>query len=84
MDKKYRLTHEELGERWLTCDDVTTSISIRHFVGYTDGTWRDDYIVYSREIFGSSFRVGTSETLDGAFNIAVRYWKCMTEGVNNG
>lgn len=59
------------------CDGVTTSISIAHMVGYIDDTWCDDYIVYHSEFFGSMFRVGSSTTLDGAFNIAVNYWEYM-------
>lgn len=77
--KEYRLTREEMGRRWLTCDGVLTSISISHFVGYDDETWCDDYIVYSTTFFGSMFRVGASNTLDGAFNIAVNYWEVFTE-----
>ena len=78
MDKRYCLTSDELGRQWLTCDGVTTSISIAHFFGYTDDTECDDYIVYCRGFFGAMFRVGSSTTLDGAFNIAINYWECRT------
>lgn len=73
MDKhNYRLTREQLGRRWLTCDGVPTSISITHFSGYDGGIYRDYYKIYTTEM-GGTFFITSAKTLERAREIGIEY-----------
>lgn len=54
------------------CDGFLTSVSFTHFRGYDNGIFRDYWIVFTSEMFGT-FRIGTAPTLEKAREIGIEY-----------